>query len=196
MNTISERLVGAGYALFPPHTLTDTRTLLTECQKPAARINRQKSFLHSLSCSRTIVDEIHKLSIHTELLEYLGHGATIQSVALYHSTPNSASYKSGQLWHLDIDFVPQVKLFFLCRPTRPENGPFTFLSAPDSQSIQNATGYIPGKSLGDVHFESSSPIELVGEAGSLVLIDPSRCFHFGSRCQSGERLVLVVQFTP
>ena len=195
MSTISERLADAGYALFAPHEFADTRALLTACQQPAELIKRQKSFLHSLAVSRAIADEVRKLSIEAELVEYLGQGVKTQSVALYSSTPNSAGYKSGQLWHLDIDFAPQVKMFFMCRPTSHENGPFTFISAPDSLTVQNATGYIPGKSLDDVHFQHSSPIELVGDAGSLVLIDPSRCFHFGSRCKSGERRALVVQFT-
>ena len=195
MSIISERLVDAGYALFAPNQFADTRALLTACQKPAELIKRQKSFLHSLAVNHAIVDEVRKLSIEAELVEYLGQGAKMQSVALYSSTPNSIDYKSGQLWHLDIDFAPQVKMFFMCRPTSRENGPFTFISAPDSLIVQNATGYVPGKSLDDAHFQQNSPIELIGDAGSLVLIDPSRCFHFGSRCQSGERRALVVQLT-
>lgn len=195
MSTVSERLGDAGYALFAPHAFADTRLLLTECQKPAALIKRQKSFLNSLAVSQAVVDEVRNLGIESELVGYLGRGTTIQSVALYSSTPRGAGYKSGQLWHLDIDFAPQVKLFFMCRPTDHENGPFTFISAPDSLVVQNTTGYVPGKSLDDTHFQHESVIELVGDAGSLVLIDPSRCFHFGSRCQSGERIALVVQFT-
>ena len=195
MNTISERLWDAGYTIFAPHVLADTRMLLTECQKPAELIKRQKSFLDSVAVSRAITDEVHNLAIENELVNYLGQRTKTQSVALYSSIPNRARYKSGQLWHLDIDFAPQVKMFFMCRPTSPENGPFTFISAPDSIAVQHATGYLPGKSLDDVHFQHESVIELIGDAGSLVLIDPSRCFHFGSRCQSGERRALVVQFT-
>lgn len=195
MSTISERLADAGYALFAPNQFADIRALLTECQKPAELIKRQKSFLHSLAVNRVIVDEVRKLAIEAELVGYLGQGTKTQSVALYSSTPNSADYKSGQLWHLDIDFAPQVKMFFMCRPTTHENGPFTFISAPDSLIVQNTTGYIPGKSLDDAHFQQYAITELIEDAGSLVLIDPSRCFHFGSRCQSGERRALVVQFT-
>ena len=195
MSTVSERLGDAGYALFAPHAFADTRLLLTECQKPAALIKRQKSFLNSLAVSQAIVDEVRNLGIGAVLADYLGQGTTIQSVALYSSTPRGATYKSGQLWHLDIDFAPQVKMFFMCRSTTHENGPFTFLSAPDSIRVQHTTEYVAGKSLDDTQFQHESCLELVGDAGSLVLIDPSRCFHFGSRCTSGERLALVVQFT-
>ena len=194
-NNISKMLWDAGYALFAPNMFADTRTLLAECQKLAERIKRQKSFLHSLAINPAIVAEVHTLGIEADLVDYLGPGTQTQSVALYSSPPNSVMCKSGQLWHMDIDFAPQVKMFFMCRPTTSDNGPLTFISAPDSKVVQHTTGYCPGASLNDTYFQHESVMELVGEAGSLVLVDTSRCFHMGSRCTSGERRALVVQFT-
>ena len=195
MDSVSDKLRKDGYALFCPNALVDTKALLAECQKPIASIPRQKSFLGSLAVSRAVVDEAKKLCIEQKLVGYLGQAAAIKSVELYQSTPNENPYNSGQLWHLDIDFAKQIKMFFMCHPTIHSNGPFTFISAQDSTTVLEETGYVPGKSLDDRHLQGYSPIELIGDAGSLVLIDSSRCLHFGSRCASGTRTALVVQFT-
>lgn len=193
--SLSEDLLHNGYALFAPNELMSIHSLLAACQKPAEPIRRQKSFIGSLAVSPALVNETHKLSVERELVGYLGPAPIIKSIELYRSTSNTERYKSGQLWHMDIDFALQVKMFFMCRPTTHDNGPFTFISAQDSATVQKATGYIPGKSLDDAYLQSYSPIELIGDAGSLVFIDTSRCLHFGSRCKAGERIALVVQFT-
>ena len=194
MANISQQLIDNGYAIFTPNKFVDTRNLLTECQKPTVSISQKKSFLGSLMVSPAIRAEVNKLSIEQNLLEYLGPGTKLQSVEMYHSTPNNSTYRSGQLWHKDIDFIPQIKMFFMCQPTMHDNGPFTFLSSQDSDIAHTTLNYIMGKCLGDNYFQSYVPIELTGDAGSLVFIDTSRCFHFGSRCKAGERIALVVQF--
>ena len=194
MTDISQQLIDNGYAIFAPNKFVDTRNLLAECQKPAIGISQKKSFLGSLMVSPTIRAEVDKLSIEQKLVEYLGPGTKLQSVEMYHSTPNDESYRSGQLWHKDIDFIPQVKMFFMCQPTTHENGSFTFISLKDSDVAHTTLDYVMGKCLADHYFQQYIPIELTGDAGSLVLIDTSRCFHFGSRCRTGERIALVVQF--
>ena len=35
---------------------------------------------------------------------------------------------------------------------------------------------------------------MAGGAGTGGFADASNCFHFGSRCQTGERIMLVVKF--
>ena len=194
MPTVSDHLRHNGYALFAPNELADTSRLLAECQKPLDVTRRQKSFLDSLLTSQAIKDEVQNLLLDQRLAVYLGQDTYLKSVDLYRSTPSNTRYKSGQLWHLDIDLAPQVKMFFMCRPTTHDNGPFTWISAQDSLVVQDATGYIPGKSLDDTPFQTYKPMELVGDAGALVLVDTSRCLHFGSRCTSGERIALVVQY--
>jgi len=36
--------------------------------------------------------------------------------------------------------------------------------------------------------------QFTGKAGAAIVIDTSRCFHFGRRQQSKERLMLMIQY--
>ena len=86
----------------------------------------------------------------------------------------------------------------------PEHGPFAFLPAPATRRVsdalrregRDATGYA---TLADEdvfrHADPSEVLRLVGPAGRGLLVDASRCLHFGSRVAEGrERFLLAAVF--
>ena len=185
-----------GYTLLSPHAIDGMQGIVAESYKPLQSVARRKSFMGSLAISPALhgaVQEAAKTSI-AQLDPYFGYPPRIASIELFHSVPQSSPYRSGQLWHLDIDQPKQMKWFVMCRPTMADNGPLTFLSASDSQRVQAATGYIPGQSLADDRVGDAHVLSLTGDAGVSAFLDTSRCLHFGSRVTTGERIALVVQF--
>ena len=187
--------VEEGYTFLSPHDVLGVQGVVDESLLPLHAVARRKSFMGSLAVTPAMVAAVQAVSLSPYLETYFGHVPFLASLELFHSVPQSAPYRSGQLWHLDIDHPRQLKWSVMCRPTTRNHGPLTFLSASDSAHVQQATGYVPGRSLPDDQIGSSAPaIELVGDAGVSVLVDTSRCLHFGSRVRTGERIALVAQF--
>ena len=46
------------------------------------------------------------------------------------------------------------------------------------------------------NFAGVDEISLAGPAGAGGFVDTSTCLHAGSRCQDGERVVLVIRYMP
>ena len=84
-----------------------------------------------------------------------------------------------------------------------EKGPTTLLPADISKKICQGSNYEARyySGQGFVNDETifkyctrDDQISLGGPAGTGAFADTSNCFHFGSRCRSGERLMLMVKF--
>jgi hypothetical protein len=133
---------------------------------------------------------------------YFGSAPILCSIGLLWSVTND-SVISSQKFHLDGEDVSQLKLFLNVWDLDNEHGPLTFYPASSTERIlQNADRNVR-LNAGIVGFEDSfvlpasdgrQPIRLVGPAGTGVFVDTSRCMHFGSRKNSRERLMLMVQF--
>jgi len=112
-------------------------------------------------------------------------------------SPPNQTVRSSQLFHIDDEETRQVKLFLNVTETGTEQGPFTFLPADVSSRIRAATGQDRGR-MSDARIESAGGEDhaqrLTGPPGRGLLIDTSRCLHFGSRANSRERLLLALQY--
>ena len=129
------------------------------------------------------------------ILEYLGGTATLRSLDLLRSTWSSHPTYSSQLYHLDGDATPQVKVMVFCSDVTMESGPLTVLDADISKRIQKQLGYKTTRRLTDEQVLPAVGTPLLGPAGTVALVDTSRCFHYGSRVvQGAERLVAVYQW--
>ncbi len=114
------------------------------------------------------------------------------------------AHRDSQLYHRDLHDSPLVYVIVLVRDVTPENGPFTFLSASASDRVAEATGYgkrgRPYRFTDDVVHEHVSPdeaIPLTGSRGTVLFIDSSRCFHYGSRdCDPPRYQVMYALTSP
>jgi hypothetical protein len=79
-----------------------------------------------------------------------------------------------------------------------ENGPLTFIDITESAKVIRNYNHVSGR------LEDSDVTAVVdhkkflshtGKKGSILGVDTSRCFHFGSRAVGGERLMLAFNFT-
>jgi hypothetical protein len=117
--------------------------------------------------------------------------------ALAHLPP-----RDSQVFHIDPYDHPMVYVIVLVRDCTAEMGPFTFLPAAVSASAAKQLGYW---SRGRPYRLSDEEIYSVADAretvvmtyprGTVLFIDTSRCFHYGSRDADAPRFQVMYGFT-
>jgi hypothetical protein len=111
-------------------------------------------------------------------------------------------YRSSQLYHLDHHGSPMVYVIVLLREVTARCGPFTFLPASTSDRVVRALNYqargVPYR-VKDAEMyrviDAEAKHELKYPAGTVLFIDSSRCFHYGSRDAVDPRYQMMYAFT-
>ena len=130
---------------------------------------------------------------------YLGTMPDLSGIGVFLSPANESLEKSQQYHTDDIDKT-QVKCFINCNEIGPRNGPFTFVSGDASDAIRRKLKHgwrgprLPDEEV-TKNCRNGDVVVVTGGPGSGVLVDTSRCLHFGSRCREGYRLVIMFQYT-
>ena len=136
--------------------------------------------------------------------DYLGTIPRLHNIMLC-VTPGRERVAQSQLYHLDKPDVGFIQMFINVLRTRPENGPLTFLPADVASRVRDACAYDKRGVTGDgrltdtevfAHARAEDVVAAVGDPGAGVLIDTSRCLHFGSRCRDVVRVVCIIQYAP
>ena len=124
-----------------------------------------------------------------------------ESSASFDAKP--APYRDSQLFHLDYYSDPMVYTIVLLRDVTAKSGPFRWVPAAESQTAVSKLKYwekgTPYR-LQDEEFYSvvdpKSVHELACPKGTVLFIDPSRCFHYGSRDAVIPRYQMMYGFSP
>ena len=135
---------------------------------------------------------------------YLGVVPILQYANVMYSSEAGGEFSKSQLYHCDSDESEQVKIFVLCGPVTPSEGPLTFMPASQSQQVRVRVSYRYKHRLTDEQVQAASAdslreVALTGPAGTLAFLDTSRCLHYGSRISAPDarRLVVMLQYiTP
>jgi hypothetical protein len=114
----------------------------------------------------------------------------------------SAPLRASQMFHLDIHDSPLVYVIVLIRDVTIRSGPWSFLSASASARAAAALGYqsfgvsyrVPDERM-YACVPRSELIEFTYPRGSVLFIDSSRCFHYGSRDAVVPRYQMMYGFT-
>ncbi len=142
---------------------------------------------------------------------YLRTVPILRRVGLGLSSPDPAQREPmhSQRYHLDGEDFSQLKLLINVWPVGEADGPFTFASAPATERVlrrvrfdlharisgqrDGGTTSTPRYSDEEVHAQCGPDdvVRLVGPPGSAVLVDTSRCLHFGSRLAPGRRRLVL-----
>lgn len=110
--------------------------------------------------------------------------------------------KDSQLFHIDYYSLPNVYVIVLLRDTTPQHGPWTFLPRSVSQKVAKDLGYW-GRRRGyrvsdqDVYSaaDRKDAIEFCYPRGTVLFIDSSACFHYGSRNSIKPRFQLMLGYS-
>jgi hypothetical protein len=205
-----------GYQVFAPEQLPYANEAVADCrairsEKMAGGFQElnphlfAKPFLMPLTESSSELlqrEGISKFVFSPELISlacrYFGTMPILSDVQLLWTPANDTLLKS-QKYHLDAEDYKQLKVFLHVEAVDESSGPFTVISAEATRRICAATGYVGGRRtrLDDDAVEAiaaDAVDQAVGAAGGGILVDTSRCLHYGSRGNRKERLVLCLQF--
>jgi hypothetical protein len=112
-----------------------------------------------------------------------------------------STYKTSQLYHLDYHDTPLVYVILLLRDVTPRSGPFTFVPIAASDTVSRKLLYqrrnVPYRLSDEQVYGAVSSSEarpFMGPRGSVLYIDSSRCFHYGSRDAVVPRYQLMLAF--
>lgn len=142
-------------------------------------------------------DEILRLAT-----DYLGEIPVLMRPRLWLTRPQKPGTELGgtQLFHRgrpDARHIErQAKFLFAMSDVDDNSGPFTFLPAEVSESI--LPDYRMGDRVSDEDMyrlvDPARVVRFTGPRGSGLMVDTMRCFHYGRRASSRERLMLMIQF--
>jgi hypothetical protein len=97
-------------------------------------------------------------------------------------------YRESQLYHLDHHDLPLVYVIVLVRDVSEQSGPFTFLPASVSDRAARALNYrkrgAPYRITDEMMYsviDKKEAITMTYPKGTVLFLDSSRCFHYGSR---------------
>ncbi len=109
--------------------------------------------------------------------------------------------KESQLFHLDHHDSPLVYVIVLLKDVTPDSGPFCFLPAAASARAAAALGYrrrgAPYRVTDEEMYAVIDPAEvhkLIYPRGTVLFVDSSRCFHYGSRMAIDPRYQMMYNF--
>lgn len=135
--------------------------------------------------------------------DYYGMVPQLKEIGIWLTPAQEGEERSSQLYHLDKPECQIVGLFMNLASHGADAGALTLLPRNVSKTIRERTDYESiyfrgdGRLTDEVvfnHCGADDQVEFVGDAGFGGFADTSNCFHFGSRCRSGERKMLVVKF--
>lgn len=208
-----------GFAVFSPDQVpdnlahevtTEIREKLKTLDIDAIRKSAVKPYLLTVIKPEEIErnSAIYKLVTNRDIVgsvaRYLKCFPVLTYIAVWYSPNLPGQEKGSQRYHLDHEDYRQIKAFMFIEDIGDQNGPFTFIPADQSAKIQDGLNYKmtpDNKQIDDDVIYSivdkSHARPLTGKAGTLGLIDTSRCFHYGSREGSAPRIMLAFQYmTP
>jgi hypothetical protein len=136
---------------------------------------------------------------------YLGICPILTGFDVWYSVHTEEELHSSQMWHLDGDDTTQVKVWVHLSDIGPDSGPTTIIDAASSAVVAERVGYdynehyrVPDEHITEI-VSRDQMVSFTGPVGTVDFVDTSRCFHFGSRVQSGaapRRLFTAQYVTP
>jgi hypothetical protein len=204
----------SGVLTLAPHSLRSTKTIETDSQnylqqnstnldnysnRPYASHPLPESFVHTDSA---FFDFALDTSLISTVSAYLGMVPVLRRIELWHVAQEQSNQKpfGSQLYHCDDGDLRQVKVFVYLSDVSKNDGPLTILDAEVTRQAQKACRFRYRDHLSDAqvfrligkHHEQC----LAGAAGTTLLVDTSRCMHYGSRMFAPEnhRFSLYFQY--
>ena len=148
-----------------------------------------------LSYHNDIVKLLFSKNVLDVAMDYFGGKFSLYGIQVLYSFPSSGELRESQLWHKDYgDNRTLHCIFYLNDVPSIEYGPFVFTNKSDSQKIRSLP-YI--RRIADdqfnVELDGGTIIHALGSEGSSLYVDPSQCYHCGSRCEK-PRLAIFLSF--
>jgi hypothetical protein len=127
--------------------------------------------------------------------DYFNGRFVLDSIQVLYSWPTPGPLRESQMWHKDYGDSRSLHcMTYLNDVTTADDGPFVFVDKADTRRIRRVP-YI--RRIDDASFRAElgggQLRQFHGRAGESVFVDPSVCYHYGSRCVHA-RLAIFVTF--
>jgi len=185
----------------------EARRLFEKADVDQVMATARKKYLLNLPIQEdlNLQSPLMKLALHPSIVgavsKYIGMLPVLTQVQLWYSPNTYVEAGGSQFFHLDHADVRQGKIFLFVEDINEDCGPFTVISAAHSQKVCDAINYrLCNESIrvdDEIIYETigeSNVHPVVGEAGTMALVDTCRCFHLGSRKASKPRTIIVIQY--
>lgn len=129
-------------------------------------------------------------------LDYFGGKVILDSIQVLYSWTTGGEVRESQYWHLDYgDRKSFHAITYLNDVTSDDDGPFVFVDKAATSQVGRS---LIVRRIPDQQFQQelgARPVQrFLGPAGSMVYVDPSVCYHYGSRCKE-SRLAVFATFS-
>lgn len=219
-------VINDGWALDTSGKLPWLEELIAESEEiirerglvPARKADAYRAFFQNLAVPQdaekypSLLNFALSSEVLTTVCQYMGlipvlSGALPAGVRLAESSASyadrPADYRDSQLFHMDYYSSPTVYVIVLVREVTSESGPFRWVSASESARAARRLRYWSrGRPyrVSDEEFYSvvdpKAVHELCYPKGTVLFMDPSRCFHYGSRNAVRPRYQMMYGFAP
>jgi hypothetical protein len=127
--------------------------------------------------------------------ELLGPSVRLQNLSMWWSNAdfhNVSPNAAAQLYHVDMDTIKWVKIFFYLTDVTSENGPHCYIARSNVSAPKEVyrEGRIEDEEVAK-HFTSSDITEITGSAGTIIAADTIG-LHKGKALEKGERLMMQI----
>jgi hypothetical protein len=182
--------------------IANIAALANDWKGDSTRNGGDKPFLINLLKTGDLFNHLEFLEValnpvfYGAVTKYLGQVPRLVSMSVWLSPPNQTAVRS-QLYHYDHKDTRQAKIFINLNDVTAECGPLHFLPVTSSKRVEKAVGYSQGRYTDEEVYgavSASEAIAAVGGVGRGYIVDTARCLHYGSRENTKERLVMMVNF--
>ena len=149
---------------------------------------------------------VTEFALHPKVLgtvsRYIGSMPVLLKSSIWYSNGEDVGGRS-QFFHLDGEDIRTIKLLFMLEDVDTSTRPFTIISARRSKQAyrrlkRNGKIKFRNEKIPDEVFfsytEKSSVVPLTGTAGTAAFVDPTRCYHYGSRMGTKPRWLLMLHY--
>jgi hypothetical protein len=202
---IGFKLVDGSVLPETPEMIRQATSLVEENDLDAIRINKKAQLLTGLLKPKDLSPEspFVKFALRKDIIssvtKYLGVVPVINRIDVWYSQA-SPELADTQMHHLDWEGRSQVKLFLYVTDVTEEHGPFVAMAANDSATVRERINYRVGQNIPDEIVDNAlaerNEMKAIGSKGSMIFVDTSRCFHYGSRVKTkaASRTVVLIQY--
>ena len=173
-----------------------------EERRATAQFQAGKPYRATLLCKEDLEahPELLRLGLSPPIVsavtQYLGTVPILATMSLWWSSVNDTTV-AAQLFHLDSHDFRLAKVFINVTDVDQGCGPVTFVTADVSSRIRRGVPEPLGRVADELVYRFAKPDDVIvntslAEQG--VVVDTCRCYHYGSRSRSGDRLQLVLNY--
>ena len=133
--------------------------------------------------------------------KYIGQVPAIHNFSLnfVKNDAGQGELSSSQLYHRDMGCERLLHLIVQISPCGENDGPFSYISGEKSELLIKKLGHTGGRVADKEiykHVSVDDVEKVTGPSGTVVFLNPYKCFHFGARNTGGDRLQLIVSYAP